>query len=360
MVSLLVFLFILGLLIIVHEFGHFIIAKRCGVRVEQFSLGFGPRLLQKTKGGTEYSISAIPLGGFVKLAGDNMEEYKGRPDEYLSQPVKSRALIIFFGPLLNYLLGFLCFWMIFFYGYPTFTNKVGGLLDGYGAKDAGVVVGDQILSLGGEPVKYWDDIQRIVRSRKDSPVLKMVASRGGKNYEAEVKIRQKEVGDTLGQNQSVGIIGITPYDELTTVRYSFWKSAQLAGEKTWELTAITYQGLARMLIGKMSVRESVTGPLGIFYITAKAARLGVIAVFHLIAVLSVSLAIFNLLPLPILDGGHLFFLLLEKIKGRPLSQKSERFITQVGLALIIALALFVTYNDIVRFFGERITRFFTK
>jgi len=357
--SLIIFLFVLGILIVVHEFGHFIIAKKIGVKVEKFSLGFGPKLLTKNKNGTEYSLSAIPLGGYVKLAGDNLEEYKGKPYEYLAQPPGKRFWIIFFGPLLNYLLGFLFLWFIFFAGYPTLTTKVGGLLDGFGAKDAGVQVGDKILAVDGENVEFWDDLQKIIQDKKEAVTVRLSILRDTREKTIDVRIREKKIGDILGEARNVGLLGITPHDEIINVRHGFFESFLLGMERTYSLTTLTYKSLWRMFTGKLSVRESVTGPLGIFFITSKAASLGVIALLHLMAVLSVSLAIFNLLPFPVLDGGHIALLAIEKIRGRYLSPKAERIINQAGVSLIIALAIFVTYNDLSRLFGSKIAKFFT-
>jgi regulator of sigma E protease len=162
MFSLIVFFIILSVLIVVHEFGHFIIAKKTGVRVEQFSLGFGKVLFRKKKNGTDYTVSAIPLGGFVKMAGDNLEEYSGKPDEYFSQAPGKRFWIIFFGPLLNYVLGILLFWMVFFIGYPTLTTRIGGLIDGFGAQEAGLEAGDIITAIDGQKTKNWEDIQKVI------------------------------------------------------------------------------------------------------------------------------------------------------------------------------------------------------
>lgn len=357
MITLLIFLFILGILIIVHEFGHFIIAKKLAVKVEEFSLGFGPAILKKKYNHTQYCINSIPVGGYVKLAGDNLEDYKGKPDEYLSKPVSQRAAIIFFGPLLNYVLGILFFWLIFVIGYPTLTTKVGGLMEGMGAKDAGVYVGDKIIAVDAKPVDFWEDLQEAIHSRKDNSIVRLSVLRDSRVYPIAVKIKTKDFNDLLGQRRSVGLLGITPADEIVEVRHGFFQSFILSINKTWELTVITYNGLWRMLTGKLSLRESVTGPLGIFYITSKAASLGIIAVLHLVALLSVSLAIFNLLPFPLLDGGHILLLAIEKIRGKTLSIKAERIINQLGFTLIISLAIFVTYNDIMRFFGDKISKF---
>ena len=360
MISFVVFLFILGILIIAHEFGHFIVAKRLKVKVEKFSLGFGPQIFSKKKHDTQYCINAIPLGGYVKLAGDNLEEYKGSSDEYLSKTPKQRAAIIFFGPLLNYILGFLFFWLIFFLGYPTLTSKVGGLIDGLGAKDAGIQVGDKIIAVDGKKVEFWEELQKIIQSKKTGAVVRLSILRDNKEYPIDVKIKEKELDTPLGQKRSVGLIGITPQDEIVIVKHGIIKSFILGINKTVELTIMTYKALWRIITGRLALRESVTGPLGIFYITSQAARLGVIAVLQLIAILSVSLAIFNLLPLPILDGGHILLLAIEKIRGKAISLKTERIITRIGLTLIISLAIIVTYNDLLRFFGDKISKFFNK
>ena len=357
MITFFIFLLILGLLIIIHEFGHFIVAKKLGVRVEKFSFGFGKRILSKKKNGTEYSISLIPLGGYVKLAGDSLEEFKNNPDEYLSKKPSQRAQIIFCGPLLNYILGFLCFWLVFFAGYPTLTTKVGGLIDGFGAKDAGIQVGDKIIAVDGKKVDFWEDLQMAIQAKKAATRVLLSVLRDNKEYAIEVKIKEKQLDDALGQKRNVGLIGITPKDEIVKVKHGFLKSFVLGINKTLDLTVMTYKALWRMITGKLSMRESITGPLGIFYITSKAANLGIVALLHLVAVLSVSLCIFNLLPLPVLDGGHIVLLAIEKIRGRQLGIKAERVITQVGFTLIVSLAIFATYNDMLRLFGDKLSKF---
>jgi regulator of sigma E protease len=359
MITLFLFIAILGILIIVHEFGHFIAAKRSGVKVEQFCVGFGPVLFKKRKGETEYSVAAIPLGGFVKLAGDNLGEFKGGREEFLSQPPAKRFKIVFFGPLLNYVLGFAIFWLIFFIGYPTLSTKVGELLEGYGAKEAGLLPGDRITAVDGKKITLWEDLQKAVFDKKAAESMRVSFLRNNMPYELEVPLKKKEVDNVLGEKRSVGLLGIAPaMDELVTVRHGIFASALLSLRKTWDLTELTYKGLWRMLTGRLSVKESVTGPLGIFFITSKAAHMGAIAVLHLIAVLSISLALFNVLPLPVLDGGHIFFLALEKIRGRMLSAKAEKVITQVGITMLLSFALFITYNDFLRFFGDRLSAFF--
>jgi len=360
MIPMFIFILILSLLIVVHEFGHFISARKNGVRVEQFSLGFGPQIFKKKIGDTEYSISLIPLGGFVKMAGDSQTGYKGLDYEYFSKAPGKRFQIILFGPLFNYFLGFLFFWLIFFIGYPSLTSKVGGLIDGYGAKEVGLEIGDKIISVEGKKVDFWEDLQRKIQENKAKSSIKILVLRNSRELTFNVPLKTKVFDDQFGKKRASGIIGISPFDEIVEVKHGFLKSAYLSVKETINLTVMTYQGLWGLISGKMSMRESMTGPLGIFFITSKAAKLGLIAVMHLIAVLSVSLAIFNLLPLPILDGGHLFLLGLEKLRKKALGVKAEEIINNIGFTLMITLALFVTYNDILRLYGDKISKFITK
>jgi regulator of sigma E protease len=357
MFSIFVFILVLSILILVHEFGHFLAARRCGVRVQTFSLGFGPVLWRRKKAGTEYCLSLIPLGGYVKMAGDNLEEYTGKSDEYYAQPPGARFQIIFWGPLLNYVLGFLCFWVIFATGYPMLIARVGAVLDGFGAQKAGIIAGDKILAVDGKEVVYWTDMVKLIQDKREEETVSLRILRKDKEIALSVPVKEKEYADQLGRRRSAGLIGITPADDFVIVRHGVSRAFLLGLSETWDLTVLTYQGLWRLLTGRLSVRESVTGPLGIFFITSKAAQLGLSAILRLVAILSVSLGLFNLLPFPVLDGGHILFLGLEKLRGKTLSIKAERLITQLSLSAIICFVLFVTYNDILRIFGDKFSRF---
>ncbi len=358
--TLVYFLIVIGILVFVHEFGHFIMAKRAGVRVEKFSLGFGPQLFKKTKGDTEYSLSALPFGGYVKLAGDTIEEYQGKTDEYFSKTPGKRFWIIFGGPLLNYVMGIVFFWFIFWAGYPTLTTRVGGLLDGFGAQRSGIKVGDTITAVDNKKVSTWEDLQLLIQQKRNQEHVSVTVIRDAKELNITVGIQEKSLDDQLGQKRKVGLLGITPFDEIMTVRHGVFESLGLAFAKAGSLTVLTLKSIGLMITGKLSMRDSVTGPLGIFFITSQAATLGVIAVVHLVAILSISLGIFNLLPLPVLDGGHILFLCVEKIRGKMMSAKAERIITRIGASFIISLALFVTYIDVVRLFGDKLTKLIGK
>ncbi|MBU3912239.1 MAG: RIP metalloprotease RseP [Candidatus Omnitrophica bacterium] len=354
MLSAISFILVLSVLVIVHEFGHFIIAKRIGVRVEKFSIGFGPELLGITRGGTRYLISAVPLGGYVKLAGETTEEQtKGEKWEYMSRSVGERSRIIFAGPLLNYILAFLIFSFVFAIGYPAMTTKVGNVLPGYPGQAAGLKEGDKILKINGKDVNYWEEVTAMVHTNK-SPELELLVDRDGSLIDLLVRPKSEEVKTVFGSKKKVGLIGIMPTEDIMYVKYGPLKSIYMGSRKLLTLTYVTYRALWASLTGAISFKESVTGPIGIFYITGQAARLGFVYLLHLMGILSASLAIFNLLPIPVLDGGHILFLAIEKIKRKPLSYKLQENITQAGLIILICLMAFVFYNDFMRFgvFGK--------
>ena len=360
MIVFLIFIAILSVMILVHEYGHFAQARRLGIRVEKFSLGFGPKLFSFRRGFTEYSLCLFAFGGYVKMAGDSWEECKGESFEFLSRKPSDRAKVIFAGPLLNYALAFLCFWLVNIIGYPNLTTKVGEVMEGYPARSAGILKDDVIVAVDGTAVKYWPELQQIIYKKKTSDA-ELEILRGDSRLKLYVGLRQETVKNILGKQEKISLIGIRPQGETVLARYGILKSLDLAARHLWNLTALTYMALGRMLTGGVSFKESVTGPLGMFYITSQAVSVGVSAVLHLMAVLSASLCIFNLLPLPILDGGHIFFLGLEKLRGNHLSLKVEEMINKAGLALIITLALFVFLNDWIRFgVGQKLVETFAR
>ena len=349
MLSAISFILVLSILVIVHEFGHFIVAKKTGVRVEKFSIGFGPEIFGITKGQTRYCVSVIPLGGYVKLAGETPEEpLKGEKWEYLSRSVRERSRIIFAGPLLNYMLAFFIFSFVFIIGYPTLTTKIGKVLPDYPGETAGLKVGDKILKINGRDIDCWEEVTRIVHSNKKEEI-ELFIERDSRLIDLKVLPRSEEVKTIFGSKKRIGLIGIMPTEEVVYVKYGVIKSVYMGAKKLLILTYITYRALWATFTGAIPFKESVTGPVGIFYITGQAARLGFTYLLHLMGILSASLAIFNLLPVPVLDGGHLLFLAIEKVRKKPLSYKLQENITQIGLVLLISLMAFVFYNDFMRF-----------
>lgn len=360
MLSLLIFIIILSIMILTHEFGHFYQARRLGIRVEKFALGFGPKLFSYKKGDTEYALCLFAFGGYVKLAGDTWQDCKGESYEFLSRPPLHRAKVIFAGPALNYILAFLFFWLVNIIGYPNLTTRVGEAMDGYPAKSSGISKDDKIIAIDGKEVKYWQELQDIIHKKK-APLVELEILRGENKIKLSVGLRQEEITNIIGGKEKVSLIGIRPEGESVLTRHNVLEAFVLSGKNTWSLTALTYKALGRMLTGGLSIRESVTGPLGMFYITSQAVRLGLSAVLHLMAILSVSLAIFNLFPFPVLDGGHILFLGLEKLRGRHLSENIEERITQVGVFFIVTLAVFIFLNDCVKFgVWDKIGGIFTK
>jgi regulator of sigma E protease len=348
-------------LVLIHEFGHFIVAKRLGVRVEKFSFGFGPKLASVKRGETEYLLSAIPLGGYVKMSGDEPgEALKNESHEFLSRSIGDRFKIIAAGPLFNYILAFLIFSFIFMFGSPTLTTEVGDLLKDYPARAAGIKVGDKIIAVDGKSVKYWEDMTAIIRTHTQGSIDLSIV-RGGKPMNIVIKPIVRETKDIFGKKMSIALVGIAPSQKIESVKYGFFESFGMGFKKVVDLTVITLRALWAIFTGQMSVKESMTGPIGIFVITGQAAKMGLIYIFHLMAILSASLAIFNLLPLPVLDGGHILFLAIEKIRRKPLSMKTQEAIGNVGIAFLILLTVFIFYNDIIKFgVVEKVTAVFKR
>ncbi len=349
MINVLIFLAVLSLLILIHEWGHFIVARRSGVRVLRFSMGFGPIVWRHRCGGTEYVLSAIPLGGYVKMAGETPEdESAGQPDEFLAQPMGVRARIIAAGPVLNYVLALVAFILVFWLGNPTLEPVVGKVLEGTPAQRAGVQSKDRILAINDRPVASWEEMTDLVRHKTTGAVTVQV-ERAGRRLAYVILPEVKARTDVFGRVRQTRLLGIGPAGDVKLVRAGFWAAIGKGARHTLELTGLTCYSLWALLTGGVSMQESVTGPIGIFFITTDAVRLGAVYLIQIIGVLSLSLAIFNFLPIPVLDGGHLFFLVCEKLRGRPVRPVIQERATQTGMAVLLVFVLFVCYNDIARY-----------
>jgi len=335
------FIIIVGVLIVVHEFGHFIIARKLGVKVDRFSIGFGPILFKRRIKDFDFLICCIPLGGYVKLAGDSPQEHTGGADEYLSQPVRSRAFIVGAGPVFNYILAWVIFCLVFALSY---TPRVGTVLEGHPAMEAGIMEGDIITEVDSRKVDTWREMSGLIQSFQGEQ-LKIGVERAGKTIFLNIKPDREEAEDISGKKLQISFIGIGRSSE----RYPLYKAPYKALSYLGRLTFLIIKGLSQIIAGIVPLKESVTGVFGIYVITSNVSRMGIAPLLHLVGLLSVSLCVFNLLPMPVLDGGHLFFLLLEKFRKKPLSSKAEELITQIGLAIIILLCVFVFYIDFLKF-----------
>ncbi len=356
--ALIVFIIILSTLIVVHEWGHFITAKKCGVKIEQFSLGFGPKLFSRVWDGTEFCLCVIPLGGYVKMAGDERSHATGNQEELLSKSVGQKALIVLMGPVVNLILAYLCFWLVFIIGKVDFdaTAKkvpavVGQVLANSPAQKAGLMPQDEVIGINDSPIHHWPDLQDYV-SQSQTPSLKFVIHRAGQNITKDIIPEQQVQKDIFGREHKIRRIGVGPLQiqkpqDIVIVRYN---PIEALGQAAWELgdiTVKTYTALYEMLIGLRSPKEAM-GIIGMFFVIKFALTVGFSFLLYIVAVISASLALFNLLPLIPLDGGHLLLFLIEKIRGKMLSQKVDEIIAKVGVSLIITLALFVFYVDFER------------
>ena len=356
--SLIVFVVILGILVLVHEWGHFITAKKCGVKVDQFALGFGPRLYSFTHEGTEFSLCAIPLGGFVKMSGDERDKCKGTKDEYFSQSVLSRALIVLMGPVVNVALAYLCFWVVFMIGFVDMDASamkvppyVGQVIAGSPAQKAGLKTGDKILSIDGKSIQHWPDLQDYVMDSKTSS-LKFMVERNKEQVTVIIAPKEEKQKDIFGKEHNTRRIGVGPVQikdnsDVVIVRYGPIGAFKRAGEELLDISGKTYKALYEMCIGLRSPKEAM-GIVGMFFVIKFALTVSFSFLLHIVGVISLSLAIFNLLPLIPLDGGHLLLLGVEKMRGKALSIAMDTWITRIGFGLILTLALFVFYVDFER------------
>jgi len=346
--STVVFIIVLSILIVVHEWGHFITAKKLGVHVERFSLGFGKKLWSRKYNNTEFMICAIPLGGYVKMAGDERSECKGTPEEFYSKSTGARALIILNGPVVNFILAYVCLVLVFMLGFPDLSSKVGKLIDGYPGVHAGLLINDRITKIDNQDVESWSDVQKYI-SESQFDTIELEIDRNGELITKTIVPQVEKRKNIFGQEQQIRMVGISPTDDIILLKYGFFESFIKGYDKLVEITVMTYKAIYFMITGSMSAKDSVTGPIGIFYIIKSAAEMGLSHLLFILGVISASLAIFNLLPIIPLDGGHLFLLAIEKIRGRELPPKVDEYIARIGFSLIILLAIYVFYSDFARF-----------
>ncbi len=341
---------VLGFLIVVHEFGHFIVAKRSGVGVLKFSVGFGPKMLGRTINGTEYVLSAIPLGGYVKMVGEDPET-KESVDPRISfshQSVWKRAAIVVAGPTFNLLFAFVAFAVAFVaFGarMPSEVAKVGGVMEGMPAARAGFEAGDVVTAVAGKSIGNWEELSSAIRGSGGREV-QIDLRRGDRTLTVAVTPEAKPDKNIFGEMiGSAFVIGIERGFDQEQV--GLLKAIEMGATQTlwWIKTLIL--SVIKILQGRISAQD-IGGPILIVQAAGQQAQVGLESLLHFMAVISINLGILNLLPIPILDGGHLLFFALEVIMRRPVNMRHREIAQQVGLVILISLMAFTFYNDILR------------
>ena len=348
------FILVLGLLIFVHELGHFLFAKLFQVRVLKFSLGFGPRIAGKTIGETEYVISAFPLGGFVKMFGENPDEQQMDDEDksvsFAHKPVWQRFMIVLAGPLFNLLFSVLLFFLVFvFVGVPTpvDTTRIGAVNTGSPAEEAGLKVDDVILEINDQPAVSWLDILEGVKGSGGQQVS-IVVEREHERLQFSVVPKVDAVKNVFGEEvEERFMIGIVKADELTYTRVTLIDSVKNAFAQTWMYISLTVMGFVK-LFQRVIPASEIGGPILIAQIAGEQMKAGWLNLIYFMGLLSVNLGFLNLLPVPVLDGGHLVFLTIEGVMRKPMNERAQIFAQQIGIGLLATLMIFVFYNDIIR------------
>src|SRR6195256_2833348 len=356
------FLFVLTIVVFFHELGHFLVARWAGVKVLTFSLGFGPELAGfNDRHGTRWKISAIPLGGYVKFFGDDSEastpsfdSLAGMTDEekagsFHHKKGGARAAIVAAGPIANFLLAIMIFTCLFtFFGKPITSARVDKVEANSAAAAAGFQVGDIVTDIDGAKIETFSDMQRIVATRAGEHMT-FTVKRGGDTIQLQGTPELREVKDPFGNAHRQGVLGTTRQTvagDAVTERVDPATALWLGVKETWFVIDQTVAYIGRIFTGREPA-DQVGGPLRIAQISGQVATIGLAALIHLAAVLSISIGLLNLFPVPLLDGGHLLFYAVEAIRGRPLSERAQEMGFRIGLGLVLMLMVFATYNDIL-------------
>jgi regulator of sigma E protease len=356
------FLFVLTVVVFFHEFGHFIVARWCGVAVKTFSIGFGPEIVGfNDRKGTRWRISLIPLGGYVRFLGDENEasatdraalqamDPEDRARSFAGKGVAARAAIVAAGPIANFILAIVIFTAIFsIYGRESMTARVDTIVAGSVAEKAGFQVGDVIVSIDGSKIDDFSDLQRAVAFNGGAPMA-IVVHRGSADVALTATPEMKEVTDQFGNKQRVAQLGVgrsPSAGDVVTERFSVPAAGVLAVKETWFVTERTLAYLVGVAAGRESA-DQLGGPIRVAEVSAQVATIGFAALVNLAAILSISIGLINLFPIPMLDGGHLVYFSLEALRGKPLSERIQDIGLRIGLVAVLMLMIFATWNDII-------------
>ena len=360
------FLLVISIIVFIHEMGHYLVGRWSGIRILAFSFGFGPELVGFTdKHGTRWKISAIPLGGYVRFYGD--EDASSKPDfealaeippeerekTFLGAKLWKRAATVAAGPVANFLLAIFILSIIFMtLGKPVVDPVVTAVDAKSPAEIGGVRKGDYIVAADGVAIETFDDLLRYVTARPDIPI-KLTVRRNGENVVFQVVPRITSRTDAFGNKTDVPTIGIRTSKadgKLRIVTYSPPMAVVEATKETWQIVTGTVDYIVNLVAGRMSA-DQLGGPIRVAQASGQVATLGFVALMHLAAVLSVSIGLLNLMPVPVLDGGHLLFYAIEALRGRPLGEMAQGVAFRIGLALVLCLMVFATWNDITSLLG---------
>ncbi len=355
------FLFVLTIVVFFHELGHFLVARWCGIKVVAFSIGFGPEILGfNDRYGTRWKIAAVPLGGYVKFFGDDnaasvpdleaaakMTEAE-RQDSFVYKPLGSRSAVVAAGPIANFVLAIVIFAGIFMVaGKQTTSARVDAVQPGSAAQSAGFKAGDLVLAINGQTIASFSEMQRIVSISAGAPI-EVKVERGGVPVTLKATPELKEIKDNFGNVHRLGVLGISrsmaPGD-IKTEKVGPLQAVVMGVTETWFVVDRTLAYLGGVIAGREAA-DQLGGPIRIAQVSGQVATAGFTALLHLTAVLSVSIGLLNLFPIPLLDGGHLLFYGIEAVRGKPLSERAQELGFRVGLALVVMLMIFATFNDI--------------
>jgi len=354
MIYLLSFIVVLGILIFVHEFGHFIVARRLGVGVTKFSFGFGPKLFGVKRGETEYLVCAIPLGGYVNLVGevDSENDTEEIPPELMARsfnnkPTWVKMAVVAAGPVSNMIFAVLVFWFVFLGGVPALSPKIGQVLPDSPAARAGLLQGDLVVQIDGNRIDEWEELATRIRLGSPDRPLVFTVIRDGGEMTISVTPEMREGHTIFGEKVSEPKIGIASSTEIISRKTTVWSAFLQGFRETWKLVHLTVMTVVK-LVTRVLPSDMLGGPILIAQMAGDQARQGVSSFAYFLGLLSVNLGILNLLPIPILDGGHIVFFAIEGVIGRNLSVQVRGVAQRVGLALILMLTALVFYNDIAR------------
>ncbi len=335
-------IFVLGLLVLVHELGHFITAKLAGMRVDEFAIGFGPKLFSVKRGETVYSIRVVPLGGFNDIAGMNPEDNDAGERGYCERPVGHRMVVILAGVFMNFLLPIFLFFGIFFFSGVSTPNPepvLGTVMAGKPAYEAGLRDGDKVIAIDGKAIATWTEFTEAVQASEEGTPLAMTVQRGVE----ELKFEVAPTYDKSSKRNVVGVMNALEHKDVGLV-----DAAVMAVQKTGYLMYMMVDALYRLLL-ELSGKD-LAGPIGVAQMAGEVAQMGIVPLLNFTAFLSINLGLVNLFPIPALDGGHFITLCIEAVRGKPLSPKALYYMQSVGVGLLILLMLFATANDIMRVF----------